>query len=351
MSNVNFCTKSYSKAEVIEEVKTILVLPDLHTAIKKYSSLSEDKRENFLKTIYRPAYKKWHSDVRTTTDPKADFYSKCISEALDIFKIIASNPDYFTEGVSENINFGDKEQRTSVSISEMQEKLRNSINTIFQKAKKTIETVTLSRGTLFKDIIREEQNARVYEPTCYAILFYSLIYTLHVSSSGYAPTPGNLAFQYFIVSLMSICFVYLIPFSRYWLFSKIPLGEVICGNGIVGVGSFIFIKIIEVFNKLMQSTSKAGSNDAWVISLLMLPIAFMLIMFRMTVFLFGCVMWIFYQIALGIVKDKRFKDITKEQTFYDGVSEWYIYEMIAKPVSELSLNEKQIIRHFYESYL
>jgi len=350
MANVNFCSTEYTKEEVLEEIKKILILPDLHNAIKKYNNFSETEQEEYYKKIKREAYKKWHSDVRTTINEKAEFYSKCISEALDIFKIVASNPDYFTEPVNEDINFSEeKEQNHDVSFSEMQEKLRNSINKIFKQANKTKETVILSKGSLYSDIIQEEQEAKIYEPTCYAMLFYGLIFLVHTSNTQ--PTPENLTVTYFLTFLLSVCFLYLIPFSRYWLFSKIPYAEVICGNVIVNLGSVIFMKIIQGFNKLSENNSKSKSGDSWVFDIFFIIIALYLIMFRLFVFIFGLVMLVFYQIALSIVKDKRFKDVTKEQVFFDGVAEWYIYEIISKAENELTEQEKDLINHFYVNYL
>jgi hypothetical protein len=357
MSNVNFCTKSYTKTEVIEEVKIILVLPDLHTTIEKYNSLTdEDQQKKFLnKKIYNQAQRKWHPDrwrynKSNITSEKADFYSKCISDALEIFKIIAKNPDYFAKGTSENINFGDKEQTDDASLAEMQEKLRNAIDKIFEKAKKTTEEVVLNKGTLYRDIIQEEQSAKVYVPTFYAIVFYIILLMAELIRCP-EMTPVSLIIRYFITFLIFICFLYLIPFSRYWLFSKIPHGELICGTIIVDLGSLIFTKLFLLFNKLTEKLGNSQTAGGFFVTMVILSINIQLITFQVFIFIFGCVMWIFYEIALLIVKDKRFKDITKEQTFYDGVAEWYIYEMIAKPVSELTANEKQIIKYFYVSYL
>ncbi len=347
MSYINFCSVNYTKKQVIQEVKKILLIPNLHTEIRKYNKLSQNGKNNYFKKIKKQAYKKWHSDVRTTTNPKAELYSKCVFEALDIFKIIAGNPEYFTEPINENINISKEETNTqNISISEMQEKLRNAIDKILSQAKKTKEKVLLDKETLYRDIIIEEQENKIWEAPICAMFLYGIILLIFIKNN---PTPEFkiLFTEYFLIFLLSICFLGLIPFSRYWLFSKIPYGESIVFP-ILFIGTLILEKIWGLLDTATKNASEA--KDGLILLLCLLPFCIIAFLFNIFLFLFGLLMLSFYQIALSIVGDKRFKSITKEQIFYDGVADWYIYEILSKAENKLTDQEKQIIKFFFIYY-
>ena len=339
MSNkINFCVETHSKPEVLELIKKILLIPDLYNEVQKYLTGSETEKETQLKKLKHRAFQKWHPD--TNKDPQAEAYAKCIDEALDSFKIICENPEYFIDPVSETIRF--QEEEPDEPITEIQEKLRNNLESILKKARKTTETVEVDKGTLYSEIIEEEQESRIYETGLYGFLFYGFLGAALTEIARQTPFyyPANII--WYIVA--GICAISIIPFSRYWLFSKIPYLEEV-QIIILNSGGLIFQKFM---NWTGQSLAKNLKPTNFII---MAPCLLLYWWIRLLLFLFGLIMYVLYEAALQIAGSKRFKAIKKEQTFYDGIADWYIYEILAKPESELIEQERQIIYHFYGEYV
>jgi hypothetical protein len=343
MPQTRFCTKNYQKNEVLEEIKRILLMPDLYNETEKYIKSSDQKKETYLNRLKHKAYKQWHSDVRTSQEPKAEFYAKCISEAIETFKLICENPDYFIDPISRTINIPDEEPEADVVISEMQEKLRNAIDEIFKKCRQTTEATEINKGSLYSDIIDEEQKLRMWEPAIFALIFYAIASIFPI---GFAEQ----TILYYPVSIlcsavMLICFIAIIPFSRYWLFSKIPYFEIFVEN-LIYIGCFTIEKLVNFSAKLLKKQKSFTFTF-----IICAPVVLLYLWIRLLVFIFSLIMFIFYEIARAIAGTKRFKSMKKEQTFYDGIADWYIYEILSKPKENLTDQEKQIIYYFYKEYI
>ena len=357
-----FCTKSYTQEEKIEIVKKILLVPNLYNELKKYNETPDPNKEKYLTKLKHKAYKQWHSDVRTTKDPNAEFYSKCVSEALNVFTIIATNLDLFIDPISKNINIPEEQDNQDATFAEMMEKLRNNIDKIFEKAEKTTETVVINEGTLYRDIIEEERDAKTWEPSFYALLFYAFagipVVLIGAIFENAPPIVAN-TISFILISLymfiILICFIGMIPFSRYWLFSLNETFEDICIT-IINTGSTFLEKTIMGAENLLNKNIKKAleinkPNKIFSSVIFKLFFLFYIWSFRLMMFVFGLIMSVLYGIALMIVGNKRFKNIVKEQTYYDGVADWYLYELFSKSEKDLSHEDKNIIYYFYNKYL
>ena len=343
---ISFCAETKSRQEVLEMVIKILLIPDLYNAIKKYTEADRQEKEKYLKRLKREAHKQWHSDVRTTKDPQAEHYSRCIDEALEIFKIIGNSPEHFVDPIKEEVEIPKEQAEPETSFAEMQEKLRNTIDEILKKCRKTTDTIEINKGAYYSDIIKEEQELKNYEPALYALLFYSLSIGLFLELIvAIAPF---LAFILYPVSLavLLICHIAIIPFSRFWFFSKIPfLDENL--HYIINFGSIGFEKSIIKIGDMLSNLGKQGL----ITLLLVFPFFVCSWISKMLMYVFGLIMLLFYEVALRIAGTKKFNSITKEQNFYDGIADWYIYEILSKPETELTDQEKQLVYYFYNAYL
>jgi hypothetical protein len=341
---ISFCAEEHSKPEVLGLIKKILVIPDLYSEVQKYLTAgSEIEKENQLKKIKKQAFQKWHPDINK--NPQAEAYAKCIDEALDSFKIICENPEYFIDPVSQSIRF--QEEEPEEPITTIQKKLRNNLESIFKKARKTTETVEVDKGTLYSEIIEEEQASRIYEIGLYSFFFYGFIGLFLVDMARQTPFyyPANII----LCIITGICAISIIPFSRYWLFSKIPYLEDV-QIIILNTGGFAFQKFMNWAGSFLTKGLAVSVifSFGW---LIMLPCTLLYWWIRLLLYLFGLIMYVLYEIALQIAGSQRFKAIKKEQTFYDGVADWYIYEILSKPEAELTEQERQIIYHFYGEYV
>jgi len=333
-----FCAKTYTKPEILELTKKILLIPDLYNEVEKYIKAQEPDRQTQLKKLKRHAYQKWHTDINK--NPQAEFYAKCIAEALDIFELITKEPERFTDPINRTVKY--PEEEPEIPITEMQEKLRNAIDEILQKAEKTTETIEIDKSILYSEIIEEEQQSRIYDVSLYALIFYGIIgsFILEILKQNILHYP--VAFIYY--TLIFICTISIIPFSRYWLFKKIPYLEDIQLT-IINIGSFLFQKFMNWVALKLANKAKTSKSP------LLLPAILLYWWIRLLLFIFGLIMFVLYEIALKIAGTKTFKSLKKQQTFYDGVADWYIYEIISKQETELTEQEKDIIWYFYKKYI
>jgi|APSaa5957512622_1039677.scaffolds.fasta_scaffold10765_3 hypothetical protein len=338
MSNqISFCAEEHSKPEILELIKKILLIPDLYNEVQKYLASSEAAKENQLKKLKKRAFQKWHPDINK--DPQAEAYAKCIDEALDSFKLICENPEYFIDPVSQTIHF--QEQEPEEPITKIQEKLRNNLESIFKKARKTTETIEVDKGTLYSEIIEEEQQSRIYEISLYALMFYGIIGGIITGITETTLLYYPVAIIYGIV--LCICAISIIPFSRYWLFSKVPYlydVQIIILNS----GSFLFEKFMNWAGQSMAKNIKPSNF------IIVAPCIVLYLWIKFLLFIFGFIMYLLYEVAFRVAGSQRFKAIKQTQIFYDGVADWYIYEILAKPEDELTEQEKQIIFYFYKEY-
>ena len=358
-----FCTKSYTQKEMFEEIKKILLIPDLYNELQKYTEAAEPNKKKYLTKLKHKAYKEWHSDVRMSKDPEAERYTRCIGEALNIFKIIAENLDYFVDPISKNINIPEQEEEQDITLAEMQEKLRNSIDKIFEKAEKQTETVVVNEGTPYRDIIEEERDTKCWEASLYASIFYfvvgMLVSGIIIGVAEKAPVPIYYTISFIVLAFFAvvelICLIGIIPFSRYWFFS---LNETFKEISLTTIefGSAFFIKTLVGVENLLNKAILKSSKKEFILMALLLALAKVMFTlyiwaFKAITFTFGLIMSAFYGVALMIVGDKRFKNIVKEQTYYDGVADWYLYELFSKSEKDLSHEDKNIIYYFYKGYV
>lgn len=287
-----------------------------------------------LQKIGKRAKKRWHPDnvIFLKNDKLTQEYSEKFQKiefAVIIVEQYLKGELEFGEPITNKNDASFQEKNTVDIIRENAPEIQSEINDYFSKAKNqniriSKKMVELSDGFSLADLIQEdyddEMASKAYISFTYGlliVLIFSIILGLINESLLFIPI------SYLIIHSIA-CFLMALPLSRFWMNSKL-----------VDVSLF-FVNLGLSLERALFNPYKPinkGINLFVVGPRIIAKIIKYIIVLPMTI------------IGKAIVGKKRVGIVKEEVTYYSGVAEWYLHNLIQKKPNEL--NEEELFNLSY----
>lgn len=291
---------------------------------------------NDISTIRRNAQKRWHPDrvQKLNDENKSKEYEsnfKFIDEACVLIEAYLKGTYHTGQAFEQQENKQRQKQweNTIRNAQSIQDEFKNIWNSVKQKAYKLTEReVVLSDGFNLKDLL-----AKDFQEDISAISVVSMYYGILVGiililiCSIFGKTFGLIA-SLPVLAHIIFCILGILPLSRFWLPTKV---------------SVIMLKFINFGYAIFEwADYQSKESGKWYFQL-----------FVFTPVLFAgafkyIILFPLYEIAKLFMKDRIVGVVKQRVKYYSDAAEWYIEDLLKKPVAQMSDEELDHLFYLYD---